>query len=588
MYEGDFLGFYFILVFIAIWLLYAIISKICDVVTGKTVKSLLSSKELSWQHSLDEKDRQIIELEKIENSLKCKISDLYDQLKSQKQHYENLIHTNQQSFDKQIHEILLSVSDRVKQETIALSRDIARRPYLQSTLVFKSIQNSDSDTCNRLCRVLNTSMHIEPPFDISCTIHSESGNTYQTTLNHCSCDDFSYRSKPCKHMYRLALELGLALRLQDVPSLIEQKIWALTREITSLEAERDDLRHRNSEYSRKLRQKDRDLTAKEHELERRENRLSELQSETLQTFPWLASYYTDCQQASDEKLIQHLRTKSHPAYTKAYEIEKLVRGELRECRIKAKEEEYQRRFYETMFPWLLEFKESSPAEAAEYVSLAESSDDDGKAFIRSGYLTHKEWSSLSDAERNQLALERYIKSDKSPWQVGIEYERYIGWLCEQKGYQVLYNGVISGYTDMGRDLIATKRNTVVIIQCKRWAKEKTIHEKHIFQLAGSVFEYRYKHPDKKVIGAFVTTIKFSPVATECGKLLGLKLYPEIPFNDYPRIKCNISKDNAKIYHLPMDQQYDAVKIDRDGEFYAFTVAEAESAGFRRAYRWHSV
>ena len=54
------------------------------------------------------------------------------------------------------------------------------------------------------------------------------------------------------------------------------------------------------------------------------------------------------------------------------------------------------------------------------------------------------------------------------------------------------------------------------------------------------------------------------------------------------IKCNINeKNNGKIYHLPFDQQYDNVKIDKEGEFFAMTVQEAEEAGFRRAKRWRS-
>ena len=93
------------------------------------------------------------------------------------------------------------------------------------------------------------------------------------------------------------------------------------------------------------------------------------------------------------------------------------------------------------------------------------------------------------------------------------------------------------------------------------------------------------------MGAFVTTVSFSPVAAHCASLLGIALYPDVPFQEYPRIKCNVSRSSdgqtIKIYHLPMDQQYDKVKISEDGEFYAASVSEAESKGFRRAYRWHS-
>ena len=189
-------------------------------------------------------------------------------------------------------------------------------------------------------------------------------------------------------------------------------------------------------------------------------------------------------------------------------------------------------------------------------------------------------------EKYQLALDRYLQKHKDNWEVGIDYERYIGYLCEQHGYSVLYNGAISKKEDMGRDLILLKDDTAILIQCKRWKKEKTIHENHIFQLAGSVFEYAYNNPDKKVLGAFVTTTQFSPIASLCAKKLGILLFPQTPFEEFPRIKCNIGKNGEKIFHLPMDQQYDSVKISRAGELYALTVKEAFSLGFRRAYKWH--
>lgn len=40
---------------------------------------------------------------------------------------------------------------------------------------------------------------------------------YEVTLNDCSCSDFAYYSRPCKHMYRLAEELGLIDPLPKVP-----------------------------------------------------------------------------------------------------------------------------------------------------------------------------------------------------------------------------------------------------------------------------------------------------------------------------------------------------------------------------------
>lgn len=47
--------------------------------------------------------------------------------------------------------------------------------------------------------------------DTECHRGEFSGNhgTYETTLVHCTCIDFSRRKKPCKHMYRLAIEFAI-------------------------------------------------------------------------------------------------------------------------------------------------------------------------------------------------------------------------------------------------------------------------------------------------------------------------------------------------------------------------------------------
>ena len=77
------------------------------------------------------------------------------------------------------------------------------------------------------------------------------------------------------------------------------------------------------------------------------------------------------------------------------------------------------------------------------------------------------------------------------------------------------------------------------------------------------------------------------MAKKCAKTLGIDVIENAKFESYPLIKCNISKNGEKIYHLPFDQQYDRVQITPStGEFYAYTVKEAENKGFRRAYRWN--
>ena len=184
-------------------------------------------------------------------------------------------------------------------------------------------------------------------------------------------------------------------------------------------------------------------------------------------------------------------------------------------------------------------------------------------------------------------MDNYVANRKSKWQVGRDYEMYIGYLCEQKGYKVEYTGIIQKLEDMGRDLVATKGNEVLIIQCKNWAQEKTIHEKHIFQLYGTVIMYSLNSM-LKVRGVFITTTKLSPTAKRVAEYLGIIVMEQEPLGEFPRIKCNINRaDGEKIYHLPFDQQYDKTVIDAgNGECYALTVAEAESKGYRRAFKHH--
>jgi hypothetical protein len=88
---------------------------------------------------------------------------------------------------------------------------------------------------------------------------------------------------------------------------------------------------------------------------------------------------------------------------------------------------------------------------------------------------------------------------------------------------------------------------------------------------------------------FVTHTHLSDEAKKFADALKVSITEDVELGEYPIIKCNIGNEGIKIYHLPMDQQYDKVKIDpKVGEFYASTIEEAEEAGFRRAYRWHSV
>ena len=206
------------------------------------------------------------------------------------------------------------------------------------------------------------------------------------------------------------------------------------------------------------------------------------------------------------------------------------------------------------------------------------------------YVTKEEYRQLPNSERNQLALDRYwSRRKKSNWLIGKSYERFVGYLYEQKGYHVEYFGIKERFEDLGRDLIARKGDEILIVQCKHWSKFKSIHENHIFQLFGTTFEYNSRNK-VKAKAVFFTSTELTEVALEMCKQLRIIVKQDFPFKIYPSIKCNVSKRTGeKIYHLPFDQQYDNTRVDQeDLEKYAMTVNEAEKLGFRRAYRWHGL
>jgi hypothetical protein len=147
---------------------------------------------------------------------------------------------------------------------------------------------------------------------------------------------------------------------------------------------------------------------------------------------------------------------------------------------------------------------------------------------------------------------------------------------------------------LGRDLIAAKDGVTFLIQCKYWSQHKEIHEKHVFQLIGTAFEYACNRLNLPIRGLdlssagivpfLITNIRLSETAVRAAQMVGVKFKQEHPLNEYPLVKCNVN-GRSKIYHLPFDQQYDTTRIDENkGECYVRTAAEAEELGFRRARR----
>lgn len=307
-------------------------------------------------------------------------------------------------------------------------------------------------------------------------------------------------------------------------------------------------------------------------------------TDAMTATPIAAQMIADCIHAYDMLIAEMLENKPRPAIKAADTIKSYAHAK-RPLEEELRLYKYRLSIIEHEFPWLNELFDMTIDDMRESLSPA---NDSSSAFdsVRR-YLSLHEYMSMNDDDRNQLALDRYVSSHKkTKWQIGRDYELYIAHLFRSDGYTVKDTGSLLRFDDLGRDIIVQKNNHVAIIQCKYWSQDKEIHEKHMFQLFGTSMCYQVDHPYEKVSCILVTNTKCSERAKSFARKMNIIVKEGIQIGDYPRIKCNISEDGEYIYHLPMDQQYDNVIIDKPGEFFAMTVQEAVNKGFRRAYRWH--
>ncbi len=300
---------------------------------------------------------------------------------------------------------------------------------------------------------------------------------------------------------------------------------------------------------------------------------------------WLAKFIAEADSVRHDQIEQWLRQKKRPAIKSAEAVTEANR-EARRWKGQSKFLEYQLLSYKEAYPFLEEYEELilSEESALEVTADGEALDENvDRARI---FLARDEYERLSEVEKNQLALNRYLERPLSKWQIGRFYERQVGYTLESQGYDVTYFGATEGLKDLGRDLIARKGPETLIVQAKCWSKAKTIHEKHIFQLFASTIHFKLESAGTGARPVFYSTTDYSETATTIANALGVNLERLALDKSYPMIKCNVSRDGEKIYHLPFDQQYDRIKIDGNkGEFYALTVSEAVDRGFRRAKRY---
>jgi hypothetical protein len=287
-----------------------------------------------------------------------------------------------------------------------------------------------------------------------------------------------------------------------------------------------------------------------------------------------AKQYADYAVSSLNLLATALEQKARPARTAA-ETVRGVKEDLRTCVEEKRQLIYELEFIRETFPELYSSIDLSPEPVTPEYDAEE----------RPGWVNEEDWAQLTSGQRRDVYLERYLeRQDKKNWQIGRDYEMYVGYTYEQKGYSVEFVGIEKRLQDLGRDLICRRGNEVLIVQCKRWAQAKEIRENAIAQLYGTTILYKLENEVINVVPVLVTTTMLSSMAKRFASELGVRVHEETPIGRYPPVKCNIN-NGERIYHIPTDQQYDRTVIREPGETYAWTCVEAENRGFRPAYRF---
>jgi len=361
------------------------------------------------------------------------------------------------------------------------------------------------------------------------------------------------------------------------------------------EKEQIDLQRKIEKQKKEIRDKfNKEMAEWKEKVESDKNNLEILAKEKSKGFPWLSDAYAEYFYLQLLKEADYLDNKKHPTPVSADKVREIARKR-RIIEKKLRIAQGIINYYQDLFPFLEDLLGDTEDEMLLYIlsrNIEEPIKDVGEigvdpVRIYLSHLSEEEYQKLSLSERNQLALDRYWTKRKNNWQLGRDYERYIGYLFESRGYNVYYQGILEGFNDLGRDLICKKEEETIIVQCKRWSHYKTIHEKHINQLYGTLIKYRIDYPNEKVSALLCTSTILSDRAKEFAQYLDVKIKEEFPLQTYPSIKCNISRRNGeKIYHLPFDQQYDRTLIEEErNECYTETVKEAEELGFRRAWKW---
>lgn len=108
----------------------------------------------------------------------------------------------------------------------AASREVQlftkRKTYFATEIINSSVAKEIISNPNviKANKVIEDNLEVVNLSNISCVVKNRKNRSlYNVTLNNCTCTDYKIHKRPCKHMYRLAMAIGL----MDPPNKVNKK-----------------------------------------------------------------------------------------------------------------------------------------------------------------------------------------------------------------------------------------------------------------------------------------------------------------------------------------------------------------------------
>lgn len=338
----------------------------------------------------------------------------------------------------------------------------------------------------------------------------------------------------------------------------------------------DELENLKSELIKEHEKKLKELSFIKNNLE------AEKQMLDFKMNPAMKKIYNDFYEKHLASYEKYFRFKKNPSYKSADYV--------REIKAEFKELQLENRKLKLLLSEFIEDDDKEDKKEEDFFNNEE------KAY-RYNRITKEEWKKLTYIQKLDLTVVRYREKWKNKLNIGLEFERYCGYLYEKSGYTVEYNGILKGKSDGGIDLIAYNKNKKIYIQCKYWSAHKQIRENTITQLFGSALKMAIDNGEtyesfiervkaEKIRIVLLTKTELSDDAKKFCSILNILYKENIEINsNYPIIKG--VEGEERIFYIPTDFHYDNIKYKSTYKKYCRfkTCEEAERMGYRHCYKW---